>query len=65
MQVATILKCFSMGDELVRAAALLFTRAADLEENIDSLTDVMQVCVLCVCVLCLCVHVCAHACVLA
>lgn len=43
IQVATILSCFSMGNELVRASALLFTRAADLEENIDALTGAMQV----------------------
>lgn len=43
LQVATILRCFSTGDELVRAAALLFTRAADLEENIGALTSAMQV----------------------
>mmetsp|Transcript_24719 Transcript_24719/g.67372 ORF Transcript_24719/g.67372 Transcript_24719/m.67372 type:complete len:971 (-) Transcript_24719:3284-6196(-) len=41
-QIASILQCFSMGDEAVRAAALLFTRAADLEENLDALTSALQ-----------------------
>ncbi|KAF5838018.1 hypothetical protein DUNSADRAFT_3505 [Dunaliella salina] len=41
-QIASILRCFSMGDEVVRAAALLFTRAADLEENLDALTSALQ-----------------------
>jgi len=74
MQIATILSCFSMGDELVRAAALLFTRAADLEENIDALTGAMQVgvplcnpimffsCVYCFCVQPTCVHACVCVC---
>ena len=42
-QIAAILKCFTMGEELVRTAAMLFTRAADLEEAIDVLTSTMQV----------------------
>eukprot|EP00983_Pelagomonas_calceolata_P058074 1145349-Pelagomonas_calceolata.AAC.3 len=42
LQIASILQCFSMGDEAVRAAALLFTRAADLEENLDALTSALQ-----------------------
>lgn len=33
VQIALMLRCFSMGDELVRSAALLFTRSADLEAN--------------------------------
>ncbi len=41
-QIAQVLKCFTMGDELVRSAALLFTRAADLEESVEAMTSVMQ-----------------------
>ncbi|KAL6748153.1 hypothetical protein V8C86DRAFT_2885468 [Haematococcus lacustris] len=41
-QVAQVLHCFSMGSELVRCAALLFTRCADLEEGMDTLTAAMQ-----------------------
>eukprot|EP00798_Chlamydomonas_sp_ICE-L_P022708 gene22707-29864_t len=36
-QIAQLLGTFSMGDECVNAAAMLFTRAADLEENMDLL----------------------------
>jgi hypothetical protein len=43
MQVAHILGCFSMGNDLVKAAAILFTRCADLEEGVDVMTGAMQV----------------------
>jgi hypothetical protein len=43
LQVAQVISCFAMGSELVRAAALLFTRAVDLEDSIDVLTAAMQV----------------------
>ncbi|KAG1666022.1 hypothetical protein FOA52_010932 [Chlamydomonas sp. UWO 241] len=42
-QVATLLACFApMSNELVEAAATLFTRASDLEDNLDQLTFAMQ-----------------------
>lgn len=42
-QIGQVLRCFGMGEDAVRAAALLFCRAADLEENIDAMTGAMQV----------------------
>ncbi|EFJ39459.1 hypothetical protein VOLCADRAFT_108627 [Volvox carteri f. nagariensis] len=36
-QAAALLRSFSIGDELVLAAALLFTRCADLDENVTEL----------------------------
>ena len=42
-QIAKVLDSFSMGGELITAAAVLFTRAADLQENIDTLTGSMTV----------------------
>ena len=38
-QIAIMLSYFGMGEELVNAAAILFTRAADLEKNVDLLTS--------------------------
>lgn len=41
-QVGKVLKAFSMGDELVTAAAVLFTRSADLESHMSDLTTHMS-----------------------
>ncbi len=40
-QAATLLRTFSIGDEMVLAAALLFTRCADLDENVTALTEAL------------------------
>ncbi|KAG2497889.1 hypothetical protein HYH03_004155 [Edaphochlamys debaryana] len=41
-QAATLLKAFTIGDEMVLAAALLFTRAADLDDNITAISEALQ-----------------------
>ncbi|GLI68625.1 hypothetical protein VaNZ11_013103, partial [Volvox africanus] len=40
-QAATLLRSFSLGEEMVLAAALLFSRCADLDENVTELTEAL------------------------
>ncbi len=41
-QAATLLRTFTVGDEMVAAAALLFTRCADLDDNITALSEALS-----------------------
>lgn len=41
VQAAALLRAFSIGDEMVLAAALLFSRCIDLDDNIMALTEVL------------------------
>lgn len=41
-QAATLLRTFTVGDEMVMAAALLFTRCADLDHSITALSEALS-----------------------